>query len=236
MPSVATKEKREKFEMAEADEGPSAKKHKRECSYRSEWQSSGVSASKRGANFAHYDICGSEFKIGHGGIGDVKKHIATAKHQEMARVSNSNTSLRAYFRQSPLEESVTRAEVLFANFIAEHNLPFLLADHFTCLTSVMFPDSQIAKAFKSAHTKTTCIVTGALHPYFAQPIDKLCQENPFSILCDEGSDNDDKNFAILVRLWDEKLGKPVTRFLDMSVCNVGTADKLFERQIPYSIV
>ena len=146
----------------------------------------------------------------------------------MAKLSNNNTSLRAYFRQSPLEESVTRAEVLFANFTAEHNLPFLLADHFTRLTSVMFPDSQIAKAFRSAHTKPTCIVTGALHPYFSQPVDKLCQENPFSILCDEGSDADDKNFAILARLWDEKLGKPVTRFLDMPICNVGTADKLFE--------
>ena len=92
---------------------------------RSEWQSSGASASKRGANFTHCDICGSEINIGHGGIGD-KKHIATAKHQEMAKVSNSNTSLRAYFRQSPLEESVTGAKVLFANFIDEHNCHFCL--------------------------------------------------------------------------------------------------------------
>ena len=93
---------------------------------------------QKGPNFAHCDVCGSDINIGHGGSGDIQRHIATAKHQEMAKLSNSNTSLRAYFRQSPLEESVTRAEVLFANFIAEHNLPFLLADHFTRLTSVMF--------------------------------------------------------------------------------------------------
>ena len=66
------------------------------------------------------------------------------------------------------------------------------------------------------------------------------QRESFFILCDEGNDADDKNFAILVRLWDEDLGKPMTQFLDMPVCNIGTADNLFshidtcldERNIP----
>ena len=88
------------------------------------------------------------------------------------------------------------------------------------------------------------VVTGALYPHFNEPIVTLCQNNPFSILCDEGNDNDDKNFAILIRLWDDQLGKPATRFLHMPVCNTGTADKLFdaidltleERKIPWSNV
>ena len=29
-------------------------------------------------------------------------------------------------------------------------------------------------------------------------------------------------------MWDDKLGKPVTKFIDMPVCNIGTAEKLFE--------
>ena len=128
--------------------------------------------------------------------------------------------------------------------MVEHNLSFYLADHFTHLTSIMFPDSKIAKSFRSARTKTTCVVTGALFPHFNNPVISLCQNKPFSILCDEGNDNDDKNFAILVRLWDDKLGKPVTRFLHMPVCNIGTADKLFEaidsalveRNIPWANV
>ena len=33
--------------------------------------------------------------------------------------------------------------------------------------------------------------------------------------------------SILVCLWDDQLGRPVTRFLHMPVCNIGTADKLF---------
>lgn len=42
-------------------------------------------------------------------------------------------------------------------------------------------------------------------------------------------DNDEKNFAILVRLWDEALGKPIKkRFLNMPVRNIGTVEKLFD--------
>ena len=149
-----------------------------------------------------------------------------------------------FTRQSSIEEAVTKAEVLFAMFVAEHNLPFLVADHFTHLTSAMFPDSETAKVFSSAETKTTCIVKGALFPHFTEPVVKMCLANTFSILCDEDNDSDDKNFAILIQMWDENLGKPMTRFLDMPVCNFGTGKKLFElidkslfeRQIPWSNV
>ena len=63
----------------------------------------------------------------------------------------------------------------------------------------MFPDSQIAIAFYSAHTKVTCIVSGALQPHFTKPVEKVCKEIPFCILCDEGSDCDDQNVAISCR-------------------------------------
>ena len=36
------------------------------------------------------------------------------------------------------------------------------------------------------------------------------------------------SIAVLARMWDEKLRKPVTRFLDMPVCNAGNAASLFE--------
>lgn len=126
------------------------------------------------------------------------------------------------FQQSPIEDKVTRAEILFANFVAEHNLPFMAADHFTHLTEAMFLDSKITKAFSSARTKqlASCIVRGAQHPHFHQPVIDLCKKGPFSILCGEGNDVEDKNFAIFVWLWDEKESKPMTRFLDMPICNI----------------
>ena len=62
-----------------------------------------------------------------------------------------------------------------------------------------------------------------------EPLIKACQEQPFTILCDGGNDNFEKKyFGIMVRLWDNKLGKVITRFLDASVCNIATGETLFK--------
>ena len=48
----------------------------------------------------------------------------------------------------------------------------------------------------------------------------MCQDGPFSIPCDEGNNSGDKKLAILVCMWDAGQGEPVTRCLDMSICNI----------------
>ena len=100
----------------------------------------------------------------------------------------------------------------------------MVAHHYTHLTSVMF--QIIAEEIGSAHTKTTCIIKGALHPHYSEPEIIICSEKYFSILCDKSNDAAKKMFAIMVRLWDEELEKPMAQFLDMPICNVGTEDNL----------
>ena len=58
-----------------------------------------------------------------------------------------------------------------------------------------------------------------------------CKKCPFSILCDEGNDNDEKNLVFLVQFWDDKLIRPMMWFLDMPVCNIGTVEKLFDTNL-----
>ena len=94
----------------------------------------------------------------------------------------------------------------------EHNLSFSVANHFTHLRSSIFPDSKIANLVRHS-PKTTCIVKGELYPHFTMPVESMCRDGPFSILCDESNDTD-KYFAILVRLWDRRVCT-ATRFLDM---------------------
>ena len=67
----------------------------------------------------------------HGGSFDVTRHLASSKHHEML------CELKSFFQASSNEEEVTPAEILFAGFIAEHNLPFMIADHFSHLAPVM---------------------------------------------------------------------------------------------------
>ena len=199
--------------MAECDPGvgPSNPKKPRLCSFRVEWKSHGMSASRKGVSYAHCNACNTDFSVAHAGVNDVKKHLATAKHKESSKALSGHQNLSVLF-QKDADDQVTRAEVLFANFVAEHNLSFTTADHFTHLTSAMFPDSKIAQEYKCAKTKTTCIIKGALHPVFSEPVVRLCQTFPFSVLCDESNKGDKKHFAVLGH-------QPVTRFLDVPVAN-----------------
>ena len=101
----------------------------------------------------------------------------------------------------------------FATFIADHNIPFLAAYHFTKFTKMMFPDSTIIEDFASSRTKSTAIVKYTLAPMLNAKVIEECQSSPFTILCDCGNDMMDKKyFAIMVRLWHHVSRQPVTRF------------------------
>ena len=78
----------------------------------------------------------------------------------------------------------------------------------------MFPDSEIARKFACGRTKTTSIVKEALTPYYhAKAIHNM--SNPFSFLMDESNDKCNVNDNVK------------TRFLDIPVVNIGTAEHLF---------
>ena len=77
-------------------------------------------------------------------------------------------------------DQVTHAELYFARFVAEHNLPFAVADHFNRLCSVMFPDSKKAAGFLFARTKTAALITHTLAPAVNKPLIKACKEQPFT--------------------------------------------------------
>ena len=43
----------------------------------------------------------------------------------------SQSTITAASFQGDIQKDITTAEVYFTTFVAEHNLPFLVADHFT---------------------------------------------------------------------------------------------------------
>ena len=55
--------------------------------------------------------------MAHAGINDVKKHVSTAEHQHCLREVSSQHDLATLFRSEVVDQK-TRADLLFANFIA----------------------------------------------------------------------------------------------------------------------
>lgn len=51
-----------------------------------------------------------------------------------------------------------------AGFIAEHNLPIIIADHIGPLLKDIAIDSDIVKYYFCARTKTSCILNRAIKP------------------------------------------------------------------------
>ena len=209
----------------------SGKRTKYLCKFQQDWTKKDpmILRSKKSINHASCSLCGTDFSVGPGGWNDVTKHKKTSKHMELLKQSTGQSQVSSYFRDNTrLDDKVIRAETLFSQFVAEHNLPFLVADHFTPLVKKMFPDSRVAEKFSCARTKTTCIIKGALAPAVCQKVVMQCQMQPFTILIDESNDRAcDKEVAILVRVWDHDINRVATRFLDMPVCNIPTAENLF---------
>ena len=90
----------------------------------------------------------------------------------------------------------------------------------------MFLDSEIAK-FACGHTKTAAIIKHTLAPHYHE---KTIHDisNFFSVLRDESNDKMDKSCIGLVRVLDLEVGDIRTRFFDMPVANIGTAQNLVE--------
>ena len=98
----------------------------------------------------------------------------------------------------------------------------------------MFPDSEIARQFQCARTKTS-VLTHFGNGKFCQDqlIERLTSDIPvyFSLLIDESNDRgvEAKDLVLLLRFFDTSVMKAVTRFIDLPTANDGTAAASFAK-------
>lgn len=59
-----------------------------------------------------------------------------------------------------------RAEVTITNWLVQHSIPLAVTDQLIPMFKDIFSNSQIAKGYSSACTKTTYILNGLLAPHF----------------------------------------------------------------------
>ena len=190
----------------------------------------------RKATTAYYfwcDICRVERPCGHQGRRDVERHVASASHRVKVEAVRSSQRIQQYFHtapsidsMTPLEVKVRRAEVKVATTMAKHNIPLAFAEHLSPLFREIFPDSEIAKAYGSGKTKTTCILNGALKPYYQQELIEKMKCIPFSLSIDGSNDIDiEKMNPMTVKIFD--VNGVTHRFLDMCT-TTGTAAAMAE--------
>ena len=144
--------------------------------------------------------------------------------------------MAAFFARPNTVSVVTSLETRFAFFFAEHNIPFAVADHLSKLVKGMMVASvktpELVSKFGCGRTKTTRIVKDSIAPTLDDRVTTLCKERPYSLMIDESNDRgSDKLLVILVRVFDDSLGKAVTRLIDIPVCNVSTAAAIYDKML-----
>ena len=88
-----------------------------------------------------------------------------------------------------------------------------MADHLTPMFKDIFPDSQIAKMYSCARTKTACILNGALAKELQATLIDIMKNNPFSLATDGSNDSGlQKMNPLTVRIFDTNRGCITTRF------------------------
>jgi len=100
---------------------------------------------------------------------------------------------------------VRRAEVKVASVLAQHNIPLSFADHLGPLFTEIFPDSEIAKKYRSAKTKTAMILNNALQPFFQQQLVDSMKKYPYCLSIDGSNDTGNQSYfsQVNVLVWYE---------------------------------
>ena len=129
-----------------------------------------------GESYARCTVCQSSFSIAHGGANDCATHVNGARHRKYADTMSGQASINTFFVQKRSDEAdkVTRAELLWTEFLTEHNIPVSVSDHFGPLFKQMFPDSQIANKFTCGHTKAASLRTQFRPTMSAKTVESIC--------------------------------------------------------------
>lgn len=97
----------------------------------------------------------------------LEEHLKTNKHKAIIANVNATSKIKPIEKLLVLTEDdqlIKRAEIKVCAFLAQHNLPFSLADSLILFMADIYPDSNIARKVTLGRTKATNTVTKLLGP------------------------------------------------------------------------
>ena len=217
---------------SESDSEPAPRKKPRySCSFHPELNMfAWARVSRKGPLYAFCTLCKRDISIAYGGQKDLRKHEGTNLHLSATRAVCTSGSLRNYVSSSGprRDQSVVKAEVKFSYFIGEHHLALAVADHCSKLFTSMFPDSNIARAFKCGRTKATATVKVIAQDIMKNIVARIGDANFFSIQIDETTDiTVYEQMGIMLRYFDNTDGKVCCMFYKLEPIISADAEGIF---------
>ena len=177
-------------------------------------------------------ICQCLVSCKHQGEKDVRRHIDGKKHCDNAQALEKQPNIGAFLRPAThsIHDMVTRAEVKVSTVLAHHDVPIAITDHLSPLFRDIFPDSEVAKLYSCARTKTTCILNGALAMDLQKSLVEHMKSEPFSLATDGSNDSGlQKMNPLTVRFFDVNRGRVITQLLAMCLTSASTAESIYTK-------
>lgn len=151
---------------------------------------------------AYCSHCNSYMSVAHGGISDIKDHIRSGRHMKSVASSSSSGKITTFFRKvnTAEEDKIIASELCFAYHIVKHHQSFASASCVNKLFPKIFSDSNIAKKYSSAATKSTRMITKVLAPNsIVTTIDEIEKCHFYSISSDASNHKAEKIFPLIIQ-------------------------------------
>ncbi|XP_032991851.1 uncharacterized protein LOC117038958 [Lacerta agilis] len=175
---------------------------------------------------------GTFVSVAHKGGRDLQSHMDSEKHKTAIRGQASSAKLANVSVKpcSEWEDEVTAAEGTFAFHTVKHHHSYNVMTCTSGLLKTMFPDSDIARKFSSAKTKTEAIVNSVLAPDCLENVLKSIEENEIGycgVSTDVSNHGPVKVVAVVIQYFDWKSGGLQSKIIEMQSQPNETADAIF---------
>jgi hypothetical protein len=132
----------------------------------------------------------------------------------------SSAKVTSFFMKSgsKSDDAVLAAEGAFAFHSMKHHSSYKTADCMSVLFKIIFPDSEIARRFSSAQTKTEAIVNSVIAPHAIENIKQVFTNNTVSycgVATDASNHNAAEVFPVVIQYFDWKNGGLQSKLIEM---------------------
>lgn len=168
-----------------------------------------------------------------GGITHIQRHSNTSLHKKNLNKAENTPKIEQLMKNDEKSSYVIKIkepDLKCVMFLHEHNLPFLLMDHFPKLIKSVCPDSHIAAGLQISRTKATLVTKQCLGPEALENISKKINNSvAYSLIIDETTDVAiQKSLVVVIRYYDEKVSD---HFFGLMAIKEGTSREIYNATI-----
>lgn len=163
----------------------------------------------RNEHEAKCQVCDNYISVSNKGSGDLDRHINSDKHKKNIQNSAGCSKVSSFFlpKFSKLDDQVSAAEGTVAFHTVNHHLSYRSNDCTSVLFKTLFTDSETAKKYACARTKTEAIINNILSPHAVEVVIEVMHRiSCFGVSVDGSNHGNQKLFPILVQYFDWKTG------------------------------